>query len=112
MAGSREETDINRVMHVDFRSRRVGCAQRPAIGERAALRGLPTRRNHPRNTPDPASLAALALLIVTQARADGIDGDLDVICRLLRERCDWSEEGLLRLRQTVATALEQSRRCL
>ena len=109
MAASLKKTDTDRVVHVDFSgSFRTGCTERPASGERPALREMPDHRNEGRSMPGASSLAAVAQLVAAHARADTVEGDLEVICRLLADRCAWNEESLILLRQAVATALDHS----
>lgn len=94
-------------MHVDFAGTRRGRMMRPAEAE--APERAPRRRPM---SPEPSTIAAVAMLIAENAAAATIDSDLDRLCDLLRERCRWSDESLSRLRRvaTLATRASRSRR--
>ena len=115
MSASLNQIEPERIVHVQFRGpRRVEVLQptRPAVDGERALRAVPPARGRGSGLPDPSTLAAVALLIARNATGASIDRDLDAICQLLRQKCAWSEESLLSLRRSAATALEHLDRSL
>ncbi len=95
MASRSTKPEPGRVLHVDFSTpRRELHPTLCGLGDTAAGQGAPS------------SVEMIARLIAEKADPCTIDGDLEVICRLLRRYCSWSDENLSRLSRAVATALD------